>query len=228
MNGTWSRSSTHSTLAAALLLTVSTVQAVPFAISAVSFDPGLGYGVDSNETSGTLLDVSFSTSAFTPLLFDLTEVSPPDNSNSALTFVLGTVSFQEPNSHSGILDAETDDLGVSVDLVFSSPAGINKTATATGTATTGSVSDGGPSGLDYRLDWDPVPVSFGSRGLFEIDLADLDFFDQGTQSQAATIRLLALPVGERVSRTVPVPATLVLAATGITFIGFQRRRQHVA
>jgi hypothetical protein len=78
------------------------------------------------------------------------------------------------------------------------------------------------------LDWDPVPVSFGSRGLFEIDLADLDFFDQGTQSQAATIRLLALPVGERVSRTVPVPATLVLAATGMTFIGFQRRRQHVA
>ncbi len=46
-----------------LILIAPAANAIPFTVTAASFTPDSGYGIDSNETNGTLLDVRFATSA---------------------------------------------------------------------------------------------------------------------------------------------------------------------
>jgi len=92
-----------------------------------------------------------------------------------------------------------------------------------GTATPGIVAD---SDEDYRLDWEPVEVDFGSWGTFIIALNSLKFNSNGIQTQSATITLKSLPRTESTALAIPEPATLALLTLG--FLGFAAtgRKQH--
>ena len=187
--------------------------AIPFNITAASFSVGTGYGADASETSSpTLLNVLFSTAAFSAQSFSLNSVGASQN------FAFGTVNFAEPSAGGGIDASETDNLGVTANLTFTNPVGAVENVAAVGTATTGSVSD---AGTDYTLIWTPFDVAFGAGGLFRISLNDLSFSNTGTQSLTATVTLLNLP---RIA-AVPTPATIAVLGLGIASLGFIRRKR---
>lgn len=201
---------------AALLFSLSTAAvATPFQITAAAFEPGSGYGIDANENSETLLDVRFSTSVFAPQTFALNAV------DQSYTFNFGTVNFQEPNSMGGITSNETDFLGVVAKLTFTDPTNSLQSVLATGTATTGSVSD---VGVDYSIAWNPVSVAFGTGGLFDISFATLSFTGNGSQTQTATITLRSL--SQQVPPTdVPEPMSIALLGLGFAaFAGVRRKK----
>jgi hypothetical protein len=206
---------------AGILLLASTASAAPvvFSITGVAFTPGSGYGQDANENSATLLDVRFSTSGFVAQNFTLS------GANSFTTFTFGTVALWEPDAHTGIEASEMDNLTVTASFTFVSPVGTPQTLFATGTAIAGSVSDSFP---DYTIDWAPIFVPFGTGGLFQIDLNDLGFTDNGggqsgqVQTQTATIKLLnesTTPTG-----VVPEPSTIALLGLGLLGAAFGRRK----
>lgn len=198
---------------AALGLTALHTHATPVSVSEFSFERGIGYGIDDNESSGTLLDVRFFSSGFPAQSFTLGAVG------DFLTFTLGTVQFLEPNSHSGIRAGETDDLGVTASLTFTDPFSYVIQMLVVGSATTGSVSD---SAIDFTIDWNPMQRAFGSGGLLEIALNDLNFIGMQTLTQTATITLLRTPEVTRVEQ-IPEPGTLVLAGLALGAVGFVRR-----
>jgi hypothetical protein len=150
------------------IATSTVANAIPFNITTVSFTPGSGYGVDSNESTptATLLDVRFSTAGF------VTQNATLGSVGAFFTFNFGTVDLEEPNGHSGITSNETDNLGVTASFTFTDPLGIIQNVLATGTAITGSVSD---AATDYTLVWAPTTVNFGSGGIFEIAMNSLSF-----------------------------------------------------
>ena len=187
--------------------------AVPFDVTAASFAPGTGYGIDASEGAATLLDVRFSTAAFSAQSFSL------NAAGASQAFAFGTVNLQEPNANGGITAAETDNLGVTAHFTFTNPIGGIEDLVAVGSATTGSVSDAAP---DYTLTWTPLDVPFGLGGLFRISFADLSFSGTGSQTLSATITLLNLP---RIA--VPEPATLAILGFGFASLGLIRRRRAV-
>jgi len=191
--------------------------AVPFNITAASFSPSGGYGIDVSETAmsnPTLLDVRFSTSMFSAQNFMLNSVG------ASQTFDFGTVDLQEPDTGGGILPAEIDDLGVLANFTFTDPLGSTEMVTASGAAIAGSVSD---AAVDYTLTWIPLVVNFGVGGSFEISLRGLSFADQGSMTQTATIRLLSLPEGNGIP--VPEPGALALFGLGLAGLWFARHRR---
>jgi hypothetical protein len=188
--------------------------ATPVSVSDFSFAPGSGYGVDANESSGTMLDVLFS-SGFSAQGFAL------DAIGDSRTFDLGSVALREPNSHGGILAAETDGLDIAARLTFTDPFSSLIQMLVTGSATTGSVSD---SAIDFTIDWNPVQVAFGSGGLLEIALNDLNFTAIETLTQTATITLLRTELVVTPQSTVPEPGSLALMGAAFAGLACCRRR----
>lgn len=204
--------------AAGALASAPAARAMPFSITSGAFMPGSGYGVDSVENGGTLLDVQFSTNGFATQNFILSNVG------DSFAFKFGTVNFHEPDagngSNAGIRTHETDHLDVIANLVFADPMGITANIAATGTAITGLTRD---PDADYVLAWNPMTVDTGLGGQFEIAMAPLNFRGIGPQDQMATITLLTLPAAPQ-GQSVPEPATLSLVALGLLGFAATRRK----
>ena len=205
-----------SLVAVSLFAAAGFAAATPFSVSAVTFTPGAGYGVDGTETTSsptTLLDVRFSTAAFRAQNFNLDKVG------DAFSFAVGTVHFAEPNAAQGIIESERDQLGVTVSFNFTRPGNAAPVVFTTATATAGSISD---NALDYALNWAPVTVNFGSTGQYLISLSNLAFTNIGTKTEMATITLLQ---ADTARAGVPEPGSLALFGLGMLALGGLRRRK---
>jgi MYXO-CTERM domain-containing protein len=204
-------------LAAAAL---SSAHAAPVSVSVAgfSFVPGSGYGVDASEVNGTLLDVLFSSAGFGGSNFLL------GSAGTSYTFDVGSVQLREANAHSGIRATETDGLGVTASLTFTSPFAAPVAFQFTGGAVAGTVSD---SDVDLTLSWTPIQWVLDNGAVLGIALNTLAFHAQETLTQTATITLLQAAPGQDTTApaAVPEPSAWLLALTALGALALGRRRR---
>jgi hypothetical protein len=205
-------------LAAAVTLSAfaATGNAAAVNISGFSLVPGAGYGTDVLERSGTSLGVTFSTGAFVPQNFALTQVG------DAREIALGLVTFMEPDAHGALNAAELDGLEIDATLAVSAPFGSSLNFAGAVSATTGAVSD---AAADFAITWNPIQVAFGNGGLISVALNNLVFHDQSAMALNATVTLLR---GEQLlapAFAVPEPAGALLIGAALLGVGALRRRR---
>lgn len=170
-----------------------------FDISNIAVTPGSGIGIDSPESRGTLLGI---TTTVAPL------PTPVELSNPGDFYTFNAGSIQFAANETNITAGETDSVGYTVSLTFSSPLIGTVDLVLAGTAFTGPVSDSSP---DYRLVFgSPVHVFFGRGGEFEISINSLALTQGGVagrQNIPVTITLDTAPV-------VPEPSSMALLGLG--------------
>ncbi|NEX64580.1 PEP-CTERM sorting domain-containing protein [Noviherbaspirillum galbum] len=190
--------------------------AVPFSITGGSFTTGSGYGTGDGQ-----LDVTF-TSLVTPQSFNL------NNPGDVASFLFGRVTLKETciNSGNGLVDFflcglgglgsdETDNLGVTANLTFTSPLSATVANVAIVGAFVGTVN--GDGDVDYSIDFNPVTVDFGNGGRFLLDVGDFTFRGTGAITDGFNVTLTRAPV--------PEPATAALLGLGLLGLAASRRRK---
>lgn len=193
-----------------LMTAASFASATVFTVSSASFAPQSGYGTGNND-----LGVFFNTDAFSAQSFTLATVGASEK------FAFGSIDFKTPNIAPN--QTGSGSLGVVASLTFSSPLAQAITVNAAGTAYVGLAND---SGVDYKIDWTPTIVNFGSGGQFQFDLSDLSFTSNGAQTEFATVTLLKLPGAGPAAGETPEPGTVALLGLGL--LGFAASRRKVA
>jgi hypothetical protein len=195
-------------------------------VSAFEFVPSAGYGKDTAENGGTLLDVVFAKN-FTAQSFSL------ESAGEAWTFGVGSLLYQEPSrkqGKSGATGKEIDGLDVTARLSFSSPLGKSIDLLALGEAKPGNGNNGKPF---LKFEWADAIVPFGNGGKLGISLNDLVFTgDPGIKhslDQKVTVTLLRasepiVPTSDQ-RLEVPEPGTFALAIGAVALLGVGRRRR---
>ncbi len=199
-------------LALAFASMSASAAALPFTITGSSFQLGAGYGKTTGTADNSLLDVVFATAPVPPT-FVL-------NDGETFSFDFATVNFREVCIGPGggcASGNETLNLGLTANLEFLDPVIGTVQSMAVGNALPGPVSD---TGLDYWIDFAPVLVEFGRGGSFMVDLSDLRFARNETQTMRATITLVTSE-----SHQLPEPGSLALLGLGLAGVGALVRRK---